>query len=467
MNERMDYNEICRNLIKDDISSNHTRMFLKNNNILSIDIIDGLNNTQVEVGFSLYYGTLMRLKSGLAHLIEHLISNKINDKVKDLDGSVTSRTHLDTMIIGFNIPYIKSKYIKEDKNGEYESIIADMLDVISDSIREACDIDYIKSNISNEINIIKSELSLNESNQYDTYRSNYMGYLTKDLFMLDIAVGGRVNRIDELNDPEMVYDAMRYLISSNPRFSIRVPFDVNSLRFFSYYNYFICREYNEFFNFVPNNTAIFETNFFKPNYDNIHESNEGDLKVIEIGSDDPKGLQNILYVKIPDVKSKEDWIDQITKVNLLNTIILADTCSMVWKELRDSGQTYGLYNELNILNMTVTEDVDVALSMGMIDLFSPEIYKKLFELIRNKVHLKYIDSEFEKAKRINLKSIIGYSKLFSTLDFSMSDYGVTFEDMVNRINSITKDEFIKYVESTLIESNCILIKPIKSHNTIS
>lgn len=463
MNRKMDYNEICRSLIKDKITSNHSVMKLSNNNLLQVNIRNGSNEMYLELGLSLNYGTFMRLKSGLAHLIEHLISNKINEKIKDIDGRVISRTHLDTMILGLSVPYLNSKYIENDNIA-----IVDLFTIMTDSIKEACNIDYIKENLENEINIIKSELKMSENDPAELFRNEFVGYLSKDSFIIDSNVGGRSDKMDKLNNPEMVKDAMEFLLSSNPRFNLGIPEAdmMNSLRFFSYYNYCICDEYGYFLNLVTvANTDIFEEDFFKPNYNRIKEIKEGNLNVVEIESSDPDNLPKYLVLNPGEIKTKEDWIRITILNNLLNNIILCDSSSMIWKELREKGETYGIYSDLSIYDKTPFEnEYDKTFYFNSIELWDREMHEKIFGLIKNKVHLEYIDREFENAKKSVIKMFLTYSSAFNTLDYSKIDYGVSFDELINTTRTFSKHEFISFVEYILDESNCVLIVPVEEYN---
>lgn len=466
MNRKMDYDEICRSMSIEEVTSNHRTIKLRNTDLLTVNIRNGANEMFIELGLGLKFGTFMRLKSGLAHLIEHLISNKINERIKDIDGRVISRTHLDTMVLGFSVSYLKSQYIEDDECIE----VVDLFNIIIDSIKEACNLDYIKENLENEINIIKSELKMTENDPTELFRCDYIGYLSKDKFMIDAAVGGRPDRMDELNDPEMVKDAMEFLLSSNPRFNLGVPdsVEINTLRLFTYYNYAICDGYREYLNVEPRplNTNILEENFFKPDYNKIKERKEGDLKIIEIESSDPDNIPRYLMLKPGEISTKEDWIKNVVLTNLLNTIILSDTSSMVWKEFREKGETYGIYNELHMDRM-IGEFSNEVLVTSLIELWDREMYKKIFELIKNKVHLKYIDKEFDKAKKTNITMYLTYSAVFSSLDYSMNDFGVSFQDLVIATREFRKEEFTKYVEYILDESNCMLIVPVpESDSTI-
>lgn len=456
----MSTTEKYKYFIKNEISSNHTLIHLEDDNLFKVNVISGINNVYVEVGFSLNYGKVKRLRSGLPHLLEHLISNKINEKVKEYDGFVTSRTMLDTMVLGCKLPYIKSKYLEKI---EVCPEIPSIINLLITSIKEATDIDYIKENLENEINIIKNELSLSENDPVLLYKTDYFGYLTKDSFAIDLSIGGRFERMDELNNPEMVLDAMRFLLSSSPRFRVRVPYNVNLVNCSNYYNFCIYDEFEEFFDYTPKYTEIFEDNFFSPMND-IKELKEGDLNVIEISSKEPSSLQSVLELNkeeyINGTSIADYYIDQMVKYYLLNFIILSGTSSMVWKELRESGQTYGLYNEMDIMGLSESENGKKDFYVvSQVELCNPQIYTVLFDLIKDGVHLKYIDSEFEKAKQVCSKNLISNSGSITSLSYSLLDYGVKFKDIFKRIKEITKEEFARFVEFTLDESKCTLIRP--------
>ena len=452
MSKFVNYGEILENMEKEIVHSNHTIWRMKNNPFLTVNLVPGLSMA-VEIGFKLEYGKVGRLKNGLAHLIEHLVSNKINEKVTKYDGIVNSRVSMDKLILGCSIPFIKSDYID---NSDIP-LISDIIDILVKSIQESADIDYIKDNLENEINIIKNELMINEMNEDRRYDIRLWNYLTKERLCINNDNGGTFEGMGSLNDPQLVYDALIYVLNSDIKCTIKTPNEVYKDNYASWYN-----DLNEIRdNKEVVNENIFETEFKIYNDEDfyMHKNNDTGICQLDIRTTS-ESIKPLLLLNIPKVVDKKSYIDTYLLNGLMNVVLINDSESMVWKELRESGKTYGLFSEIHVWNSTRHNLGEVYQSMFGIELDNDQLYKDLFKLIEDGVYMKYVKSGFERGKRVFLKSLLYFSIYGSQLDGGLKIFNITIKELVDRLNEIKPCELVKFVEDVFNFDRSLLVVPV-------
>lgn len=452
MSKFVNYSEILENMEKEVIHSNHTIWRMKNDPFLSVDLVPGLSMS-VEIGFKLEYGKVGRLKNGLAHLIEHLISNKINEKITKYDGMVTSRVFMDKLILGCSIPFIKSDYLD---NSDIP-LISDIIDILVRSIKESTNIGYLESNVENEISIIKNELMINEMNEDRRYDIKLWNYLTKERLCINNDNGGTFESMDSLNDPQLVNDALIYILNSDVRCTVKSPNEIDRATYAMWYNSLSDIEVDK--NTI--NDGIFETEFkiYKDEDFYMHKNNDTGICQLDVKTSS-ESIKPLLLLNIPKIVDKKSYIDTYLLNGLMNTILINDSESMVWKELRENGKTYGLFSNIHVWNSTRHNLDEVYQAMFGIELDNDHLYKDLFELIKDGVYMKYIKNEFERGRRVFLKSLLYFSIYNNQLDGGLKKFNITIKELVDRLNDIKPCELVKFVEDVFDFDRSMLVTPV-------
>lgn len=452
MSNLAENSKMMKTIEKEVIHTNHTIIRMKDDPFLTVDIIPGLS-IAVEVGFKLEYGKVGRLKNGLAHLIEHLVSNKLNEKITKYDGMVNSRVFMSRIIIGCSIPFIDSDYIMN-----YDMpTITDIVEILTKSIKEATDINYIKENLDNEINVIKNELMISEMDEDRRYGVKLWNYLTKDRLCINTDNGGTFAGMDSLNDPQIVYDALCYILNSEMRCTVKSPYIVDNFSYTTWYN-----SLKSITNIETSiNDNIFETAFkiYEDDDFYMHKNNESGICQLDVKTSS-ESIKPLLLLNMPKTIDKKSYVNTYLLNGLMNAILINDSESMVWKELREKGKTYGLFSDYHVENSTRHNLGEVYQAIFGIELDNDQLYKDLFKLIEDGIYMKYINNGFKRGKRIFLKSMLYFSVYNNQLDGGLKKFNLTIKELVERLHEIKPCELVQFAEEVFNFDKSMLVLPV-------